>query len=242
MTYRCYQARCDNQTVAKLVGCHPAKVPLLVRTGLLAYLNPEGTGTVKYCATMDVLRRTADPKWQVRATQALAGTLTTDGTHRVSVSRKRQRGLSHPDEPSSTAAMTADFLVRQFQESLLVAPNGEPIPAMVPDAVAARLLGFPLHALPVLRRVGLLECLNPSQRNYRKLHSREYLLEQAVNVKWLADATIAMEKHWKAKNHHRSGKSVRRGHLQPTQGPGTHLGTTRVGPRDPLPTTFTAAS
>lgn len=201
------QARGDNQTVAAIVGCHPSKIPILVRLGLLAYLNAQVDCAVKYLAIIDVLRRIAEPKWQIRATQAINGAEPTTADGVDAQPKKRTRGITDSMAPDQTAQMAADTLVRQFVKSMLIGPDGQPIPALLPDKHVARILGFRLHDLAPLRRAGVLECMNGSLKRAKKLHSREYILERAVDVAWLERATLAVNAYWRIKNARKSGGS-----------------------------------
>ena len=195
-----YQARCDNQSVATMVGCHHSKVSVLVGYGLLDCLNQHIEGVVKYYATIDVLRRTADPKWQVRATQALSGTADGIDAPMHHESKKRSRGLSESVASCAVSDITTQHIVAQFTEALKLGPDNLPIPALLGDPLVARVLGFRLHDLSTLRREGFLLALNKGRKSAKKLHSREYILELAVDVQWLARATLAMNAYWRYKN------------------------------------------
>ena len=195
-----YQARSYNQTTAQIVGCHSSKVSLLVGAGLLEYLNGDLPGTVKYTATIDVLERTSSPKWQIAATKVLAG-LSLDSEELRTLSRKpRTRGLQVPTDAPTDQSLTREAVRSRFLSALTTAPDGSPVSALLGDGEIARILGFRLHDLPPLRRLGILKAENQGLRSAKKLHSREYILGLALDVAWLGTATRAINAYWRDKN------------------------------------------
>jgi len=195
-----YHARSDNQTVAQLVGCHHAKVGLLVKAGLLDCLNGDVPGAVKYYATIDVLERSAEPKWQVHATKVLAGQDIEPAELRGQFRKPRARGLQESPDTSTGLSLTREAVRKEFLEALKTNPDGTTISALLRDPDLARILGFRLHDLAPLRGLGLLKADNQDLRSAKKLHSREYILGLALDISWLADATRAINAYWRAKN------------------------------------------
>lgn len=195
-----YCARSDNQMVARLVGCHHSKVGLLVKAEQLDYLNGDVPGAVKYCATIDVLERTAEPKWQVHATKVLAGQEIGPADLRGQFRKPRARGLQGQPDPSTGPSLIREAVRKEFIDALKSGPDGTPIPALLRDPAVARILGFRLHDLAPLRRFGLLKADNHGLRSAKKLHSREYILGLALDLTWLEAATRAINAYWKDKN------------------------------------------
>lgn len=195
-----YPARSDNQTTAQLVGCHPSKVCLLVRAGLLEYLNGDLPGAVKYCATIDVLERTSEPKWQITATKVLAGIDLDPAELRALARKPRPRGLQVPTDAPADQSLTRELVRTKFLNALTTTPDGSPVSALLGDGEVARILGFRLHDLPPLRRLGILRADNQGLRSAKKLHSREYVLGLALDIAWLGTATRAINTYWSDKN------------------------------------------
>lgn len=203
-----YRARSDNQTTAQIVGCHPSKVRLLVLAGLLEYLNGDLPGVVKYCATLDVLERTSLPKWQVAATKVLAGLNLDSDELRAFARKPRTRGLQVPTGSPTDQSLTGEAVRAKFLDGLTTAPDGSPISALLGDSEVARILGFRLHDLPPLRRLGILRADNQRLHSAKKLHSREYILGLALDVAWLGTATRAINGFWREKNGRKGNHGV----------------------------------
>ncbi len=204
------KARSDNQAAATIIGCQPYQVPRLASVGLLSYLNPESKFAVKYCSTVSLLRLTADPKWQLNATNFLNGGGANQVDYTASVQgKKRARGLARDDVKPGAPAGTGQWMVEAMLASMAFDHTaGTFLPANVDDAAVANVLGFRKHDLPPLRRAGTLKCLNAESRRARKLHSREYILGLVSNEAWLAEATMVINQHWAEKNARKSHRGA----------------------------------
>ena len=201
-----YAARSDSRTAAEIVGCQTWQIPKLVSSGVLSPLNPKCPNAVKWFLTSDLLRRTAEPKWQLDATAVLTGESSIRRPYRpTKTGSARQRGLARASSRENSSPVSAERMIEGMLASMALDPTtGKFLPALLNDDQVARILGFHKHDMAPLRRAGILECINPRERRPRKMHSREYILGLVTNESKMAQATIEMVDHWQRKNANKS--------------------------------------
>jgi hypothetical protein len=78
-------------------------------------------------------------------------------------------------------------------------PDSPFFPGRVLAEEAAKMLGFPTHAMPVLVRHKLLRPLGKPAPNAPKYFASCDILQKKVDVKWLDQATVVMAAFWRSK-------------------------------------------
>lgn len=199
-----YKARCDSQLAAKIIGCPLQHISRFSRDGLIPRLNPGQKNVVAYFPTGVLLALANSPKWLVAATAHVSGKATPGQLAAARAAVKEAIRIARPSGGHGAAGST-EWIVNEWIAALFRDPRtGALLPGSLGDDHVARIFGCHRDDVPRLRRLGLLECINPTNRNQPKRHARGLICELATDFKWLSESTVALNNYWRNRNARRS--------------------------------------